>query len=78
MDEILTPDRHGFVRVFVGGKYGQWRRLADGGLDDAVVLDPVGEPLPTRVEHPDQLSLADDPAYETMRLGQSSPTEIQK
>lgn len=71
-DDVMTPDRHGYIRVFVGGKYGQWRRLLsnDPG-DDVVFLEPLGDCVDQRVhsEHPGQLSLSDDPDYSTFRLG---------
>lgn len=71
-DDMMTPDRHGYIRVYVGGKYGKWQRLAssDPG-DDVLFLEPVGESVdqPVHCEHPGQLSLRDDPGYSEIRLG---------
>ena len=64
----MKPDRHGYIRVFVGGKYGEWNVV--GGDSDEIVLRGS---WPTAAQHPGQLSLDDDPEIELKDLGQRRP-----
>lgn len=67
MDDVMTPDRHGYVRVFVGGKYGQWRRV-EALSGDQLILEPMSPGVGPARQLPGQLSIEDDENYDTIRL----------
>lgn len=70
-DDTMGPDRRGYITVFVGGKYGRWRRVENLG-DDTIRLEPIGPSNRDSVSLGDsgeQLSIADDPNYSTINLG---------
>ena len=70
-DETMSPDRRGYISVYVGGKYGQWRRV-ENLADDTIRIEPLGPGDAVAPKNPDQLALSDDPNYSTFKLGDSS------
>lgn len=59
----MTPDSHGYIRVFVGGKHAEWH-VADGDAD-TIVLRGSGR----RDPDPNQLTFADDGDIDIKDLG---------
>lgn len=68
----MGPDRRGYILVYVGGKYGRWRRVENLG-DDTLRLEPLGPPdAKASGDGGEQLSITEDDNYSTFKLGGSS------
>lgn len=71
IDDTMGPDKRGYILVYVGGKYGRWRRV-ENLADDTLRLEPIGPASAAPASNPDQLALSDDPNYETFKLGDTA------